>query len=128
MKIHVTEVDLSTEDIIINFTSEYGGAEAFWGTKPVPKSNTEYEVELDITDELTWGQDIKLSKENKFSILMKGDDIHITGILEKMYKDGLADFRIGDNLIQLEVDGSKIPTGQYVTISVPSIEVFEAME
>jgi hypothetical protein len=125
MKIHVKKVDTSSEDIIINFTSEYGDAEAFWGTKPIPKANTDYEVELDITDELAWGQEVKPSKDKKFSITMQRDDIYITGVLEKTYKGGMADFRLGKNLIQLELEGSNIPIGSYVTIKATNIELYE---
>ncbi|HYE12070.1 MAG TPA: hypothetical protein VEF53_18015 [Patescibacteria group bacterium] len=125
MKIHVKKVDTSSEDIIINFTSEYGDAEAFWGTKPIPKANTDYEVELDITDELTWGQEVKPSKDKKFSITMQRDDIYITGVLEKTYKGGMADFRLDKNLIQLELEGRNIPIGGYVTIKVTNIELYE---
>lgn len=124
MKIHVKNVDTSSEEVIIEFSSEYGEAEAFWGTKPIPKANADYEVELDITDELTWGQEVKLSKEKKFSIHME-DEIYLTGILEKLYKDGIADFRLDKSLIQLELEGKKIPTGEYVTIKATSIEMYE---
>lgn len=125
MKIHVKKVDTSSEDVIIDFSSEYGDAEAFWGTKPIPKANTDYEVELDITDELVWGQDVKPSNINRFSISMADDYINITGIIEKVYKDGMADFLLGESLIQLELEGKRIPTGEYVTIRTTSIEMYE---
>jgi hypothetical protein len=125
MKIHVKKVNVSSEDIFIDFTSEYGDAEAFWGTRPIPTAKTDYDVELDITDELAWGRDVKASTEKKFSIIMKQDDIYITGILEKIYKGGMADFRIGKSLIQLELEGKNIPTGGYVTIKTASLEMYE---
>lgn len=125
MKIKVKKVDSSTEDIIINFTSEYGDAEAFWGTRPLPKANIEYDVEFDITDELVWGKDVKPSNDKKFSITMKQDDLYITGVLEKVYKSGLADFRLGKNLIQIELLGKNAPTGAYVTIKTTSLELYE---
>lgn len=125
MKILVKKVDTSTEDIIINFTSEYGDAEAFWGTRPIPKTNAEYDVEFDITDELVWGKDVKSSNYKKFSITMKQDDIYITGIIEKVYKDGMADFRLGKNLIQIELLGKNAPIGVYVTIKTSSLELYE---
>jgi len=126
MKIQVKKVDTSSEDVIINFTSEYGNAEAFWGSKPIPKANMEYDVELDITDELVWGQDVKPSKDKKFSITMQKDDIYITGIIEKVHKGGIADFRFDKNLVQLELEGKNIPTGAYVTIKTYSIEFYES--
>lgn len=125
MKIHVSKVDTSSEDVIIYFGSEFGEAEAFWGSKPIAKAGNDYEVELDITDELLWGQDAKPSKEKKFSISMQEDYIYLTGILEKTYKDGMADFRIGNSLIQLELGGKKIPVGEYVTIQASSLEAYE---
>lgn len=125
MKIHVKKVTVSSEDIFIDFTSEYGDAEGFWGTRPIPKAKTDYDVELDITDELAWGRDVKASTDKKFSIIMKQDDIYITGILEKIYKGGMADFRLGKSLIQLELEGKNIPTGGYVTIKTASLEMYE---
>ena len=124
MKIHVKKVEMTEEDIVIDFTSEYGDAEAFWGTRPLPKAKTDYDVELDITDELIWGRDVKPSTEKKFSIIQK-DDIIITGILEKLYKNGMADFRLGKSLIQIELEGKNIPTGGYVTIKTGSIDIYE---
>lgn len=126
MKIHVKKVDTSSEDVIIDFSSEYGEAEAFWGTKPIPKANADYEVELDITDELAWGCEIKPSKDKKFSIRME-DEIYLTGIIEKVYKDGIADFRLDKSLIQLELDGKMPPAGEYVTIKTTSIEMYEVI-
>jgi hypothetical protein len=125
MKIQVKKVDTSSEDVIINFTSEFGGAEAFWGTRPLPKANSEHDVEFDITDELVWGKDVKPSTDKKFSIIMKQDDLYITGILERVYKNGLADFRLGKNLIQIELLGKNAPTGAYVTIKTSSLELYE---
>lgn len=125
MKIHVTKVDTSQEDVIINFTSEFGEAEAFWGSKPIPKENADYEVELDITDELVWGKDVKASTDKKYSIKLQGDFILITGILEKVSRDGLADFRLNKNIIQLELEGRNIPTGIYCTIKTSSLEFYE---
>jgi hypothetical protein len=124
MKIHVKKVDIGEEDIMIDFSSEYGDAEAFWGTRPLPKAKTDYEVELDITDELVWGRDVKPSTDKKFSIIQK-DDVYITGLLEKLHKNGMADFRLGKSLIQLELEGKNIPTGSYVTIKTSSIDLYE---
>lgn len=124
MKIHITKVDIASEDVLIYFSCEYGEAEAFWGTKPIPKANYDYEVLLDITDELVWGKDVKLCRDKKFCIRME-DEIYLTGILEKVYKDGLADFRLGKSLIQLELEGRNIPAGEYVTIKASSLEAYE---
>lgn len=126
MKVHVKKVVTSAEDIIIEFTSEYGDAEAFWSTRPIPKAKADYDVELDITDELVWGRDVKPSTDKKFIINMQKDDIFITGVLEKTYKGGIVDFRLGKNLIQLELEGKNIPIGGYVTIKTSSIEMYEA--
>lgn len=125
MKVHVTRVDTSTEDVIVDFTCEFGKAEAFWGTKPIPKANHDYEVELDISEELSWGEDVKPSKENRFGIYLHGDFIILIGILEKVYKDGMADFRIGKSLIQLELDGNNLPVGSYITVRCASVELYE---
>lgn len=125
MEILVNKVTSSAEDIVIHFTSEFGSCEAYWNSKKKPEANRKYHVELDITDELVWGQDVKPSKDKKFSISMEDDEIYICGIIDKIYKDGQVDLRFGKSLIQLEVDGKRMPAGEYVTVKTTSLEVYD---
>lgn len=127
MEIQIIKIDDSTEDIVVNFTTPYGEGRAFWnGTKKYkPELNEKYKVEYDISDILEWGKEITLSKKNDFSIETTEDGIILTGKLEGIDRDGIAELRFGESIIQLEIEGGKLPTGKFVDINTNEIEIYE---
>ncbi|ABR48356.1 conserved hypothetical protein [Alkaliphilus metalliredigens QYMF] len=125
MKIVINKVNRDTEDIIIDFTTEFGSGAATWNGNRMAEQDKEYDVQYDITDSLAWGEDVVLSKEKKFSIAITQEGIFITGVLEKVFKDGLVDLRFGKSIIQLEVEGNNLPRGQYVKVRADSLEVYD---
>lgn len=125
MKILINKVSEENEDIIIDFSMEFGSGTAVWNGNRIAEKDKEYDVQYDITDPLTWGEDVVLSKEKKFSISTTEEGIFITGILEKISKDGLADLQFGKSIIQLEIEGNSLPKGQYVKVRADSLEVYD---
>jgi len=125
MKILINEISKDTEDIIIDFSMEFGSGIAVWNGNRMAEKDKEYDVQYDITDPLIWGEDVVLSKEKKFSIFTTQEGVFITGILESVSKDGLVDLQFGTSIIQLEVDGNNLPKGQYVTVRADSLEVYD---
>jgi len=125
MKILINKVSKDTEDIIIDFSMEFGNGMAVWNGNRMAEKDMEYDVQYDITDPLIWGEDVVLSKEKKFSIFTTQEGVFITGILESVSKDGLVDLQFGTSIIQLEIDGDSLPKGQYVTVRADSLEVYD---
>jgi len=125
MKILINKVSKDTEDIIIDFSMEFGSGMAVWNGNRMAEKDKEYDVQYDITDPLIWGEDVVLSKEKKFSIFTTQEGVFITGILESVSKDGLVDLQFGTSIIQLEIDGNNLPKGQYVTVRADSLEVYD---
>ena len=125
LKILVNKISRMTEDIIIDFSMEFGSGKATWNGHRKPEQGKQYDVEYDITDTLRWEKDILLSKEKKFKIFAKEGNVFIIGILEKVSNDGTADLRFGKSIIQLEIEGNKIPKGQYVEVKADSLEVYD---
>ncbi len=127
MEITIIKLDDTTEDITVEFTTQYGTGRAFWnGTKKYkPEVNEKYKVEFDITDILVWGKEIKLSEINDFSIETNEEGICLTGRLERIDSDGIAELNFGESIIQVEIDGGKFPIGKFVEISTNELEVYE---
>ncbi|MBB6214460.1 hypothetical protein HNQ80_000540 [Anaerosolibacter carboniphilus] len=125
MKILINKISRMTEDIIVDFSMEFGSGKAAWNGYRKPEQGKQYNVEYDITDPLRWEKDVVLSKEKNFKIFMKQGTTFITGILEKVYNDGVADLRFGKSIIQLEIQGKNIPKGQYVEVKADSLEVYD---
>jgi hypothetical protein len=115
-----------TEDIIVDFSMEFGSGTATWNGYRKPEQGKQYNVEYDITDTLRWEKDVLLSKEKKFKIFTKQGTTFITGILEKVSNEGVADLRFGKSMIQLEIEGKNLPKGQYVEVKADSLEVYDA--
>jgi len=119
-------VSKEDKDIIIDFSNEFGRGMAAWNGNRIPEKDKEYDVQYDITDPLVWDEDVFLSKENKFSISTTEKGIFITGIMEKVSKDGLVDLKFGNSIIQLELEGKTLPKGQYVNVRADSLEVYDS--
>lgn len=125
MEIVINEVDFSSMDIVIDFSTEFGSGKGLWNGNKKPEQGKKYQVEYDITDVLEWGTDIQLSNEKAFKIFTKQECTYITGLLESLGNDGFCDFRFGDNLIQLEIEGKNLVKGHYIEIKADSLEVYE---
>ncbi len=126
MEVLVNEMKSVADEVIVSFTTEFGAGRAFWIDKKKPVVNQKYNVELDISEELIYGKDIQTSKEKTFSINIDSDEIVITGILEKVWGDGVADLRFGKSLIQIEISGKNLPKGEYVRLRTDSLEMYNS--
>ncbi|KAB3531123.1 hypothetical protein [Alkaliphilus serpentinus] len=126
MKILIDRVINAEEDIFIEFSTDFGVGRAVWNGNRNPETSKEYNVELDITDVLSWGKDVILSKEKQYGITLKEEDVLITGVLEKIYEDGIVDLRFGNSILQLEIEGDDLPMGKYVEVKADSLEVYDA--
>ena len=71
----------------VEFSSEFGNAIAYWeGREPLVNSN--YHVEIDIDGILSYGEEIKISREEKCLIRIREDImINIIGLLESVDND-----------------------------------------
>lgn len=124
MKILVSEINKEAGDFMVVFSTEFGEGRAVWNGNRNPEEGKEYEVEFDITDLLRWDKDIILSKEKKFEIAIKEDSVFVTGVLEN-FSDGIADLRFGKSIIQLEMEGNKLPIGEYLEVMADSLELYD---
>ncbi|WP_026476717.1 hypothetical protein [Alkaliphilus transvaalensis] len=127
MEILITKADSSTEDILVDFKTPYGEGKAFWNGVKVfnPEENQKYKVEFDISDPLVWGKEIHLSERNTFHLSATDEGVQLTGRLEEVDEDDIAILKFGESIIQLEVEGKKLPIGKFVDISTGFLEIYE---
>ena len=124
MRAIIEKIETYSEGILVQFVSEYGVGFGIWNGNKKPVEKADYNIELDITDTLKWGKDVELSKNNSFKIVTTEGAIILTGKVEKIYGDGMIDFRLGSSLIQLELEGKGIPLGKFVDVKTNDIEVY----
>jgi len=124
MQATIEKIENYSEGILVRFATEYGEGFGIWNGNKRPVEKDAYNIELDITDTLKWGKDVVLSKNNGFKIAVTESAIILTGKVEKLYSDGMVDFRLGTSLIQLELEGKGIPIGKFVDVKTNDIEVY----
>ena len=83
-----------------------------------------YDVEVDLSDPLSWGVDIVPNEGSTSStIVMSKDSARFTGILDSVDVDGYAVLRLGDYIIPFIGTGVSYATGTSVVVTTTSISL-----
>ncbi|MFC4311215.1 hypothetical protein ACFPN2_19105 [Steroidobacter flavus] len=125
MRIRVARVDSTSSDqAVVSFVSAIGRARGQWmGTAPAVDS--EYEVEFDIPGALVWGDRIDATESSVPAMIDQRGDTQVFGTLQNF--DGrVAELRLGDDLILVEVDRVECRLPCNVAIKVQQLRLFDA--
>lgn len=112
MKIKV-EKTYSHDDVVrVNFLSDFGRSAAIWeGEAPV--TGAFYDVELDVDDDLVWGESVFMTSRNKDSIAFEEKLFVVVGTVISLEEGGCVSMSVGDSVILLDVENApKDLTGQ----------------
>jgi hypothetical protein len=125
MRIKVIEVSQLNEsgNPLVHFVTSLGSGWAEWSESD-PAVFTEYEVELDIEEELVWGDTICEVAKQKAAIFYDNDRWTIQGWLESIEPDGLIFLRLGDSLAILETAGKAPAPGAFVRVRTGKVILF----
>ena len=116
MRILIEQI-LSCEKVI--FSSEFGkGISVFKGNDTKCKK---YDVEIDIEDNLFWGQSIKQSNQKLPLISMNAGIDNFVGILESIDADGYCVLRMGNSIIPFWADGNAFEIGSMIELRVKNV-------
>jgi hypothetical protein len=115
MKIEVKEARVVASNIVVDFLSDYGEATAIWDGDS-PTEDCEYQVEVDIEEALSWGEDAIISETNEYSVRMCGNSIVFVGILDSTEDDGYTVVRIGEGIIPFITKGIPVTVGSFVQV------------
>ena len=120
MRILVEKITDRNLNILVEFSSEFGKAVAFWeGEKPI--ANNEYHVEMDIRDTLIWNEQIQKAENNKHYIQQENDLIRIFGRIDSIDDDGYVTLRLGECIVPFIASGTPFQIGEHITLSAKEI-------
>lgn len=85
-----------------------------------------YDVELEIDENFTWGDNIILSTENRSSIRQEDKHTTIVAKLDFNYEDNLASINMNESIILIELEGLQHNvSGKWVRLNCRKIKVYD---
>ncbi|WP_250658638.1 hypothetical protein [Alkalimarinus coralli] len=103
MKIKIEKTNNQGDEIHIDFLSDYGRGSAIWAGE-IPTPGAMYDVEIEIDDDLLWGENISTTTKNKPTIAIEKDMLVVAGKVIKLEKNGCLSIAVGDSIILLDVE------------------------
>ncbi len=123
MKVLIIDFQYIDEKCFVLFQSKLGSGKALWyGDSPVV--NNEYHVEIEIHDNLLWGNNILSSLSRKYNIESVNDDLILTGKIESIDNDGYTVIRLDESIVCIEAIGKPFPLGAFVDVYTKDVELF----
>lgn len=124
MNITVTKIiKYSSNETQIEYSTVYGtGITTFIG--PQPEKDRAYDVELDINDNLFWGDNIVTSKKRAPSICPENGKTFITAELVAIEDDGCGVLKIGDSVLLVSIEKQHQPLPLFVDIISEDISLY----
>jgi hypothetical protein len=111
-------------ETIVHFSTTYGIGRGKW-TGPWPKVGSNYEVEVEVENELTWGKNALETDSSEPRIDYDRGKLQIRGILEVAEPDGYTAIRLGDSLITFTAFGSPPAIGTYISICIERVTLYD---
>ncbi|MBI6871797.1 hypothetical protein [Clostridium aciditolerans] len=121
--VNILEKGSKSYKVIVELDNENIVAE--WdGNKP--EKNREYDVELDIDENFTWGKNIVSTTKNKSLIRQSGKYITIVAKLDFNYEDNFASIDMNESVILIELEGLQHNvSGECVELNCRTINVHD---
>lgn len=125
IKIIIRDVEPNKHDCsLVEFESAFGTAQAEWHGN-IPKAGREYQVEIDITEELVYSVHVRPAADTEPYIRMNEEGkVEFGALLESVDQDGFAVFRMNDYIVTAIVSGSNIPTNIMVKVTPDRVVIF----
>ncbi len=122
-KIKVERMDGNPNGVHIDFSSEYGTSTALWvGEKPT--LGAIYDVELEIDDDLVWGESISTTTNNRTTIGLEESMFIVVGSVINLEEDGCLSIAVGDSVILLDVVNVPGDVSGLVECRASSVKVY----
>lgn len=116
MKLRIDSIDgISERGKIVTGTTDYGTFRGIW-KNDIPKVGTFTDVEIDINTVFDGVRDLQPSDDNEYKISFHDSIVTFVGKVESI-EDNVIFFRIGKNLIQIEVLGELCELDIYINCS-----------
>ncbi|MGQ0516104.1 hypothetical protein ACT453_33660, partial [Bacillus sp. D-CC] len=93
---------------VVRFSSAFGCGKASWNGE-TPIEGREYYVELEIRDVVAWRQDVNKSNKKQYCIKNNRNSTIIVCEVETFFEHGCCDFKIGQSIFTLDIEGVPYP-------------------
>lgn len=126
MQVEILEIEnTSTSQLCILLKSKYGNFRAIWeGCTPI--LNSEYNVELTLTDSFIWEKNVIFSNNNEVKIHTIDNTTYISGSFVDLDDDGTLILQLGNSTIMLETEGVPNEVNSTVNINTNILTVFDS--
>lgn len=104
MNIIIEKITKNEDLIFVDFSSDLGSSRAVWaGEKPVLGSS--YDVEIDIDDDLVWGEDIVTASKSTCMVSSSENKFCLVAKVISSESDGCLSVALGNSVLLLDVEG-----------------------
>ncbi|KTC19612.1 hypothetical protein AO391_15780 [Pseudomonas marginalis ICMP 9505] len=123
MKIRITEALFTDDTLLVGFRSSAGNGKALWiGTQP--KIGDEVDVELDLDEVFSWGENLISSLRNTPHITVINEVTRITAEIIHGADEECAALKFGDSIILIELDEPIPQKSGFVEIRAKKIHLY----
>ena len=123
MKIKIEKTYSEFGKVRVEFSSDYGISAAMW-VGEVPVIGSFYDVELDVDDDLVWGENISMTSTNATMISLEEEFFVVVGAVISLEEDGCVSISIGDSVILLEVKNAPKGLSGLVEFRVSDVKLY----
>jgi hypothetical protein len=118
MKIQILSIRIAGEDMFVTFESSVGLGCAKWGNRTYPVEKCWYDVEIDIDKKIS-AVPIYSHVESESQIVIHGNKILMSGVIESIEDDGIAYLRLcKDGLLMIELDNQGFSEGDCIELKL----------
>ena len=121
MKINV--LNFLEKDSVVEFAAQHGQGVAKWvGDKPIQGQS--YDIELDIDDDLVWGETISLVSSDQCSISNVGQSLKLVAKIISCENDGCISVDLGGNVVLLDVEDTPDGVFGFVEFTARDVKLY----
>ncbi|MGE6848615.1 hypothetical protein ACQKGB_15985 [Bacillus tropicus] len=125
MKIKIIKNEgIYNDQNVVSFSSAFGCGKASWNGE-TPIEGREYYVELEIRDVVAWRKDVNKSNKKQYCIKNNRNSTIIVCEVETFFEHGCCNFKIGQSIFTLDIEGVPYPKGTFVEISSQNLILYD---
>jgi hypothetical protein len=122
MRIVLTKIEKSTDQLLVAFKCDYGFGIAHW-LSDSPNVDSEYEVEIDCDDVLKIASNTQETDEITYSISSDGRNTTFVANIDDVYEGGTVALRFGNSIMVAEFDGELPEKGEWYRVTTNRMEL-----
>ena len=105
MIIKVLSLNSNSNESLVSFESIVGNGIAVWSGN-LPAQNDSVDVELNIDDDFTWGENITTTDTDTSTITMENDELHFVAEVVALEDEDCLTIKLGGTILFLDIEGA----------------------